>query len=449
MTDTDAHQPVAPRRADFVISADHVLPIAPSNVVRRNAAIAVAGDTIVDVGEREAVLARHPGAAVRHLPHHVLMPGLVNAHGHLAMTLLRGMGEGQSLEAWLQETIWPLEDQWVDEDFVADGTLLAMAEMLASGTTTGSDMYFFPETVVELAQVGCRMQVSFPIINHATAWSQDVDECFEKGLRLRDECRANPMVQVCFGPHATSSAGEAALRRVAMLADELDAKVQIHLHETKAEVTESRRSLGQHPIRVLEDVGLLTENLQAVHMTAVSAVEIAMIAECGASVVHCPMSNTKLASGICPVPAFREAGVTVALGTDGAASNNGLDLFHEARMAALLAKLGSGGPAAMPAAEALEMATLGGARALGMADRIGSLEVGKQADFIAVDVDHPAMQPLHDVPAQLVHTAAGSRVSHAYVAGECRYQSGNFPTIDIDHVQHRAAIWRSRMGRNA
>ena len=446
---TDATRPDAPRSADFVISADHVLPIAPDNVVLTNAAIAVARDTIVDIGESEAVRAKHPNATTRHLPNHVLLPGLVNAHGHLAMTLLRGMGEGQSLEAWLQETIWPLEGQWVDEDFVADGSLLAMAEMLASGTTTGSDMYFFPETVVELAELGCRMQVTFPIINHANAWSQSVDECFEKGLKLRDECRAKPLVEVCFGPHATSSAGEAALKRVAMFADELDAKVQIHLHETRAEVAEARRRIGQHPIRVLEDVGLLTENLQAVHMTAVSDVEIAMVAECGASVVHCPLSNTKLASGICPVPAFREAGVTVALGTDGAASNNGLDLFQEARMASLLAKLGTGDAAALPAADALEMATLGGARALGMADRIGSLEVGKQADFIAVDVDHPAMQPLHDVPAQLVHTAAGSRVSHAYVAGECRYDNGSFPTIDIDHLQHRATLWRRRMAHDA
>ncbi len=435
----------APGNADFVISADHVLPIAPTHIVLRDAALAVAGDTIVDIGEREAVLARHPNASSDHLPHHVLLPGLVNAHGHLAMTLLRGMGEGQSLEAWLQQTIWPLEGRWVDEDFVADGTLLAMAEMLASGTTTASDMYFFPETVAELAQVGCRMQIAFPIINHPNAWSQGLDECFERGLKLRDERRADALVEVCFGPHATISAGEAALRRVATLADELDAKVQIHLHETEAEVTEGRRSLGQNPIRLLEDVGLLTENLQAVHMTTVSDVEIAMIAECGGSVIHCPISNTKLASGICPVPSFLEAGVTVALGTDGAASNNGLDLFQEARMATLLAKLGTGDPAALPAADALEMATMGGAHALGMADRIGSLEVGKQADFIAVDVDHPAMQPLHDVPAQLIHTAAGNRISHTYIAGQCRYENGHYPSIDIDRVQHHATAWRTRM----
>ncbi len=444
-----AANPSTARNADLVVSADHVLPIAPHNVVLHDAAIAVAGDTIIDMGERSGVLARHPSATHRNLPHHVLLPGLVNAHGHLAMTLLRGLGEGQSLEAWLQDTIWPLEGRWVDEGFVADGTLMAMAEMLASGTTTGSDMYYFPETVAELAQVGCRMQVTFPIINHPNAWSQNLDECFERGLKLRDERRSDPLVNVCFGPHSTGTAGEAALRRVAMLADELDAAVHIHLHETKGEVAEARRSLRQSPIETLEEAGLLTENLQAVHMTAVTDLEIAMIAECGASVIHCPMSNTKLASGICPVPSFREAGVNVALGTDGAASNNGLDLFQEARMATLLAKFGSGDPAALPAAEALEMATLGGARALGMADRIGSLEVGKQADFIAVDVDHPAMQPLHDVPAQLVHTAAGTRVSHTFVAGECRYEDGSFPTIDVDDLRHRTGVWQERMGHDA
>lgn len=431
---------------DLVLSAGHVLPIAPENVVLEDAAVAVRGEVIADVGPRAVLAGRYPRATHRHLDRHVLLPGLVNAHGHLAMALLRGLGEGQHLDAWLAETIWPLEARWISEEFVRDGTSLAMAEMLASGTTTASDMYYFPEVVAELAATGCRVQVAFPIIDMANAWANGLDDCFDKGLRLYDDHRANARAEVCFGPHATYSVDEATLRRVSVLADELDAKVQIHLHETARDVCSARRQTGRRPIGTLEDCGLLTENLQAVHMTQVTDAEVAMVAGCGASVVHCPSSNLKLASGICPVTAFREAGVGVALGTDGAASNNGLDLFHEARQATLLAKLDSGDAAALPAADALEMATLEGAKALGMADRIGSLEVGKQADLVAVDVDHPSMQPLHDAAAQLVHASAGGRVSHVYVAGRCVYDRGSYTDIDVERVRAAADRWRERLG---
>lgn len=432
--------------AELVLSPRLLLPIAPDNVVASDVSVAVRGTDIVDVGPSQAVLERHPQARQLALDHHVLMPGLVNAHGHLAMALLRGLGESQPLEAWLHDTIWPLEGRWVDAIFVRDGTTLAVAEMIAAGTTTAADMYFFPEAAADVCRsAGLRLQAAFPIIAVPNAYSQDVDECFAKGLALHDRFRDDDLVETCFGPHSAYTLERPHLERIAMLANELDASVHIHLHETAAEVADAKRTVGTTWLRLLDGIGLVNENLQAVHMTAITDEEIPLLAERGVRVVHCPHSNMKLASGFCPLAKLAAAGVTVGFGTDGAASNNGLDLFAEARLAALLAKGAGGDPTALPAADALAMATLGGARALGLADRIGSIEVGKRADLIAVDLRHPAMQPLHDAQAQLIHAAAGPRVTHTFVNGRCLYADGAWQTLDIDDTLGRAAAWQARL----
>ena len=432
--------------ADLVISPRLLLPIAPANSVCTETSVAIRGTDIVDLGPTAEVEAHHPSTPRLYLPHHLLLPGLVNAHGHLAMTLLRGLGESQPLEAWLQNIIWPLEARWVDAGFVRDGTMLAAAEMIAAGTTTAADMYFFPDAAAEACRTaGLRLQAAFPITTVANAYSKNVDDCFAKGLALHDRYRDDDLVHTCFGPHSAYALERKHLERIAMLANELDASVHIHLHETAAEVADAKRTAGTTWLRLLDGIGLVNENLQAVHMTAITDDEIPLLAERGVRVVHCPHSNMKLASGVCPVAKLADAGVAVGLGTDGAASNNGLDLFAEARLAALLAKSASEDPTALPAADVLAMATLGGARALGIADAVGSIEVGKRADLVAVDLRHPAMQPLHDVHAQLIHAAAGARVSHTFVNGRCLYADGRWQTLDIDDVQGRAEAWRTRL----
>ena len=279
------------------------------------------------------------------------MPGLVNAHGHLAMTLLRGLGEAQALEAWLAETIWPMEARWIDAEFVRDGTRLAVAEMVACGTTTAADMYYFPETAALVCrEAGFRLQAAFPLIRQPNPYSTGFDDCLTKGLALRDRFRDDDLVTTCFGPHSPYTVGDEHLRKVATLADEVDAHVHIHLHETQAEVDDARRTHGGTWIKVLDVLGLFNEKLQAVHMTALTDAEIELVAERGVRVIHCPHSNMKLASGVCPVTKLLDAGVTVGLGTDGAASNNGLDLFAEARLASLLAKGTAADPSLLPAA---------------------------------------------------------------------------------------------------
>lgn len=445
-TASDSFSGEVPEAADLVVSPRLLLPVAPRNEALEDMSVAIRGGAIIGLGDRTEVLARNPEAHHLELGRQALIPGLVNAHGHLAMTLLRGLGESESLDDWLNKTIWPLEARWMDEDFVHDGTQLAIAEMVATGTTTASDMYYFPETTALACRAaGFRLQSTFPLIEIPNAYSADFDECLTKGLALHDRFRGDGLVTTCFGPHSAYTVAPDRLRRVAVLADEIDADVHIHLHETEDEVAGALRAEGGTWIRVLDEVGLLTERLQAVHMTAVSDAEIDLVSERGVRVVHCPHSNMKLASGICPVTKFLASGATVGLGTDGAASNNALDLFAEARLAALLAKSANADPTVLPAADILALATLGGARAIGLDDRIGSIEVGKRADLVAVDLDHPAMQPLNDPHAALVHSDAGARVTHTFIDGQCVYEDGAWNTLDIDEVLARAESWRAKL----
>lgn len=432
--------------SDLIIDARWVLPIAPQNHALEGASVAIAGGRVQAVGASAEIHAAFSAASHLSLPDHVLLPGLVNAHGHAAMTLLRGFAEDAPLEEWLNQHIWPLEARLVDEAFVRDGVNLAMAEMIRSGTTCFSDMYFFPEvTAAEVRRAGLRCQVAFPIIEFANAWSAGVDDALHKGMALHDTFRGSPQVQVAFGPHSAYHVSSADLERIRIFADELDAPVHIHLHETAAEVADARARHGGTWITRLSELGLLGPRLQAVHMTQADPAEIALLAEAGVQVVHCPHSNLKLASGIAPVTRYLEAGINVALGTDGAASNNTLDLFSEGRLASLLAKGTSGDARSLPEASVLHMATLGGARALGLDAEIGSLEPGKQADLIAVNLSAPRFQPLYDPLSALVHTGAGSAVSHVWVGGRPLLFEGELQTLDESAIVASAAGWGSRV----
>ena len=432
--------------SETLLQPRYLLPIEPDNVVQEGMAVAIRDGRIAAVGAAAELTARFPQATPVTLDSHILLPGLVNAHGHFAMTLLRGLGESQSLDAWLKETMWPLEARWVSPEFVADGATLAMVEMIASGTTCASDMYWFPEVVAQAAAAaGFRAQVAFPVVGIENVWAHSEEECVSRGLELHDQFRDSELVRVAFGPHSAYVVDREALRRVQVLADEIDAGIQIHLHEDAQEVAESRRRTGDTWVRLLDAIGMLTPALQAVHMTQLDDDEIGRVARGGAHVVHCPSSNLKLASGVCRVADLKAAGVNVAIGSDGAASNNTLDLFSELRLAALLWKWSAGDAGAASAAAMLKMATLDGARALGLGEEIGSVLPGKAADLIAVDLRHPAMQPQHDLQAQLVHTQAGNCVSHVWVAGRCLYEAGRFHTLDVERALAQAEQWTRRI----
>jgi 5-methylthioadenosine/S-adenosylhomocysteine deaminase len=347
---------------------------------------------------------------------------------------------------WLTRHIWPAEQRWVNPEFVLAGTRLAALEMLAGGTICFNDMYFYPEvTARAAADAGMRAVVGMIVVDFPTRYAQDPEEYLTKGLAMHERYRDHALVRPAFAPHAPYSVSDAPLARVRTLADELEVPVHIHLHETRDEIVQSLRDHGERPLARLERLGLLGPNLVAVHMTQLEDAEIDAVARAGASVVHCPESNLKLASGFCPVTRLIEAGVNVALGTDGAASNNDLDMLGELRTAALLAKGVAGSASALPAYEALRMATINGARAFGLEDEIGSLEPGKSADLVAVDLGDPHTQPVYNPVSQLVYAAGREQVRHVWVAGRQVIRDGRPTTLDADRILEEAREWGERI----
>jgi len=438
------------RPVDTLISARWVVPVVPRGAVLADHSVAVEGGRIAAV--LPTALARTQFAPVRHveLPQHVLAPGLINAHAHAAMNLLRGAGDDLPLARWLNERIWPLERALVSERFVYDGTRLAAAEMLRAGITCCNDMYFFPEQAARaFAELGMRCVVGIIALEFPSAYAADADDYLRKGLAARDALRGEPLVGFSLAPHAPYTVADATLARVAMLAEELDVPVHTHVHETAAEVEESVRLHGVRPLERLDRLGLVSERLLAVHAVHLLPEEIARLAQRGASVAHCPASNLKLASGFAPTAALLGQGVKVAFGTDGAASNNRLDLFEEMRLAALLAKGAANDASALPAWQALECATMHAAGALGLSDQIGSIEVGKNADLIAVDLSGPETQPCPDVVSQLVYCAGREHVSGVWVAGDRvvadRRIMRNERQVDYEPIAASALYWQARV----
>jgi 5-methylthioadenosine/S-adenosylhomocysteine deaminase len=438
----------SPQPIRLLIKARWIIPVVPENRVLENCAIVINNGLIEALLPQEEAEKRFEAEQVINLGNHILIPGLINAHGHSAMSLLRGYADDKPLQDWLQNHIWPAESQWVSEEFVRDGSALAMAEMIKSGTTCFADMYFYPEQTAQLAQQAhMRSQITFPILDFPTPWGQGPDDYFAKGLALHDDFRSSSLVRIGFGPHAPYTLSDEPLKKIAVLAQELDAPIQIHLHETAQEVADSLKQYGKRPSQRLMELGLLSSLTQCVHMTQVDDTDIALLKESGAHVIHCPESNLKLASGFCPTHKLLQAGVNVALGTDGAASNNDLDLFGEMKTAALLGKAIAGDAAALNAHTALRMATLNGAKAMGLEDQIGSLEVGKAADITAIDMSELEAQPIYDPASQLVYTNNAHRVSHVWVGGKALLLSRQLQTLNERELLAKARWWRQQIGR--
>ena len=422
------------------------MPVEPAGAVLTEHVVAVRGGVIEAVVPDDEVGSRFSSYQEIALPKHVLIPGLVNAHTHAAMSLMRGLADDLPLMRWLQEHVWPAEAKHVSAGFVRDGTQLACAEMLRGGTTCFNDMYFFPEASLEAALAcGMRSVHGVIVIDFPSAYASDPADYLRKGLELRDRMREESLVSFCLAPHAPYTASDDTLKKVATLAAELDLPVHIHLHETEHEIERSLAEHGVRPLERLRRLGLVAPNLIAVHAVHLEAAEIALLARHGCSVVHCPSSNLKLASGFAPVSSLLGAGVTVALGTDGAASNNRLDLFQEMRTAALLAKAVARDAAALPAHAALRAATLGGAQALGLASRVGSIEPGKRADLVAVDLGALELEPCYDPLSHLVYAAGREHVSHAWIDGEPRLEEGRLVGDAFARLEPRVQLWQNAL----
>lgn len=393
-----------------------------------------------------AVALKYQAIETRELEGMLLAPGLTNAHGHAAMTLFRGLADDLPLQRWLKDHIWPAESRWVDEDFVRCGTELAIAEQLKGGITCFSDMYFYPSVVSELVHKhGVRAQITIPVLDFPVPDARDADEALRNGVALFDDLKHHPRITIAFGPHAPYSVADDKLESIRVLVAEMDAGIHMHVHETAHEVQEALRKHGERPLARLARLQLLGPRFQAVHMTQVDDDDLALLTEHNCSVIHCPESNLKLASGFCPVERLWEAGINVAVGTDGAASNNDLDLLGETRTAALLAKAVAGSATAVDAHRALRMATLNGARALGIDEHTGSLEIGKFADLVALDLSGLAQQPVYDPVSQLIYSTSRDAVRHVWVSGKQLLESGRLTRMDEQQVIANARQWGERI----
>jgi 5-methylthioadenosine/S-adenosylhomocysteine deaminase len=431
---------------DTLINARWIIPLAPDDRVLEHHSLAIQGGDILDLLPTEHALEKYQPANQRTLPSHVLIPGLINAHTHAAMSLLRGLSDDIPLMRWLNEHIWPAEKRWVGEEFVADGTRLAVAEMLRGGVTCFNDMYFFPEVTARVAAAaGMRAVVGLIMIDFPSAWAAGPDEYLQRGLQVHDQFRNDSLITTAFAPHAPYSVSDGPLERIRTLADELDMPIHMHVHESRDEIRQGLGQFGNRPLQRLSDLGLVSPALIAVHMTQLEDQELENLAGSGANVVHCPESNLKLASGFCPAARLLAAGVNVALGTDGAASNNDLDMFSEMRTAALLGKGVAGNASALPAFQVLRMATLNGAQALGIADRTGSLEIGKAADITAVDLDAIETQPLYHPLSQLVYACGRDKVSDVWVAGRQVLKNSQLTTLDTSEILIRTTEWQNKI----
>lgn len=431
---------------DLLLHARWVIPVEPDETVHEHFSVAVHEGNIVDLLPQSDAHNKYQAAETVNLENHVLTPGLVNCHSHAAMSLFRGLADDLPLMDWLHHHIWPAEQRWVGPEFVYDGTALSIAEMIKTGTTCFNDMYFFAdETARACKQAGMRAVLGMIIIDFPSAWAANIDEYFSKGLQLHDELRSNSLLSTAFAPHAPYSVADEALQKIATLAEELDVPVHIHVHETAHEVSEALEKNGMRPLQRLHQLGLISPRLLAVHMTQLQEQEISLLSENGAHVLHCPESNMKLASGFCPVTELLSKGINVALGTDSAASNNDLDMFGEMRTAALLAKSLSQDATALPAHTALKMATLNGARALGLEQHIGSLVVGKAADIIAMDMQHVSCQPVYNPVSQLVYACPAQQVSDVWIAGKRVLRNHQLTTLDESSILNKAASWRDKI----
>lgn len=431
---------------DNLLLAKWVIPIEPAHTVLPNTAVAIHDGRILDVLPIEQATVRYQANSISDLSRHVVLPGLVNAHTHASMNLLRGFADDLPLMTWLQDYIWPTEQKWISHDFVHDGALLACAEMLRGGTTCFADMYFFAESTARAAEhAGIRAVIGLITVDFPSAYAQDAKEYLRKGLALHDQLRGHPLLSTMFAPHAPYSVSDEPLAHIATLAEELDIPIHIHLHETEHEIAESREKFGVRPMQRLEQLGLLTPRLVSAHMTHLHDEEIASYAGVGAHVVHCPESNLKLASGFCPLQKLLDAGVNVALGTDGAASNNDLDMFGEMRTAALLAKGVAGNAVAGKAETILRMATINGARALGLDQHIGSIEKDKSADLIAVDLSQLETLPNYDPVSTLVYAANRHQVSDVWIGGRHVMKGRELTTLDINELTRTALDWQHRL----
>ena len=437
------------QQVDLIINARWVVPVTPDQTILENHAVIIKDNIIVALLPQQQATQNYQAAQVQQLDDHCLLPGLINIHAHTPMSLFRGLADDLPLMSWLNDHIWPAERQFVSDRFAEAGSELAIAEMIRGGTTCFNDMYFFPDATARVVdQSGIRACLGMVVIDFPTVWANDVDEYLHKGQQLHDHYRHHTRITTAYAPHAPYTVSDSALEAVIINAEEMDLPIHMHIHETADEVNQAVANNGLRPLERLKKLGLLSPRLIAVHMTQLTEQEMDWCAETGIHIAHCPESNLKLASGFCPVASLEKRGVNITIGTDGAASNNDLDMFAEMRQAAMLAKAVAGNPSVIPAYRALQMATINGAKALGLDHVTGSLEVGKAADIIAVDLSSLETQPCYDVISQLVYATGRDKVSDVWVAGQQLLKNRQLTTLNQHKIIENTQQWAEKIRQN-
>jgi 5-methylthioadenosine/S-adenosylhomocysteine deaminase len=431
---------------DLVIEARWLVPVDSSHSLREFYSVVIHHQLIVDILPTIEARVKYMPSELVVLDEQVLIPGLINAHTHIAMSLMRGMADDLSLMAWLNGHVWPAERAFVTEQYVRDASLLGCAEMLSGGTTCFNDMYFYPQsTAVAVSQAGIRANLGLTILEFPTNYASDADDYLQKGFEAHDSWRGNPLITSFIAPHAPYTVSNQTFEKVAVYAEQLGLGIHTHLHETRDEINQSELQYGMRPIQRISAFGLLGPNFVAAHGVHLLDHEIEMLSGHGCHIAHCPSSNLKLASGIARVADLLNSGVNVCVGTDGAASNNRLDMFGEMRLAALLAKGVNEDATVLPAHQALEMVTIQAAKALGLEDKIGSIEIGKHADLVAVKLTEVTTSPCYDPLSHLVYTCGREHVTHTWVDGTLRYCNGLYANIEPLELKEIIQSWQPKL----
>lgn len=435
---------------DCLLFPQWVIPVEPHNEFYTKYALAVDKGKILDILPKEEAKRKYQPLTTVNLSEHVVMPGLVNTHTHSPLVLFRGLADDLPFMVWLKDHIWPAESRWLDEEFSRDGMELALAEMFCGGTTCFQEHYYFPDVLAEVTnRARGRACFGMEVLDNKTNWAGGLEEYLVKGLQFYEKYKNESLIKVNLAPHAPYSLGDKSFLKIKAIAKELKVSIHIHAHESNAEIMESMQIFGKRPLQRLYDLGMFDVPFQCVHMVQLNDADIELMkANPKIGVIHCPESNLKLANGICPVQKLLHEGINVSIGTDSAVSNNDLDMFSEMRVAAMLAKGSTGEPTAIPAAMALRMATLNGARAIGLEQEIGSIEIGKSADLIAVDLSAFNTQPVYNPISQIVYAASSKQVSDVWVAGRRIVEKGELKTLDREKILAKAKKWQEKIQNN-
>lgn len=402
--------------------------------------------TLTDILPTEKAKQRYTATHSEDYSHHTVMPGIINSHTHIGMNYFRGLADDLALMNWLNNHIWPAEKKWVNHEFVRDASLFAMAEMIRSGTTCFNDMYFFLQGTAEAAEIaGIRAHIGITVLEFPTNWAQNPDEYFKKGLEFYEQYKNHKLVTTTLAPHAPYTVSDNTFMRVKEISEKYNLKINLHLHETADEVNQSLEQFKMRPIRRMQTLGLLSPQLIAIHMTQINDEDLEILAATQPNIAHCPESNMKLASGVCPIEKLKSLGLNIALGTDSVASNNDLDMISEMRSAAFLSKLSTLNPENLTAHEAITLATQNGAKALGIDHLTGSLVVGKAADFIAIHLDEIETLPLYHPVSQIVYSSSRQQVTDVWVAGKQLMKNRKLTTLDESELKAKARAWGEKI----